>query len=236
MDASKVLAPVMPAAPRPYVGRLAQPFVTGLLAFLPLAITLIIVSWVVVLVHDLVGPASPFGRVLRSVGLSFVACEIIAYVIGLVGTLAAIYAVGVLAERRIGLRYQRAMEGALQNLPLVSTVYDASKQLTSMLDRNKEDAKSMTPVLCRFGGPGSTATLALMPTPETVHIEGHEYKIVIIPTAPVPFGGALFCVPADNVTTAPCSFDGMLHVFMSMGASAPEHLGSRRDAAAPRDA
>lgn len=236
MHASKVVASGSPAGPRSYPGRLAQPFVTGLLAFLPLALTLIVLSWVVVLLHDLVGPASPFGKALRTVGLSFVACEVIAYMIGLAGTLVTIYAVGVLAERRIGLRYQRAMETALANLPLVSTVYDASKQLTSMLDRTNEDAKSMTPVMCRFGGPGSAATPALMPTPETVHIEGHDYKIVIIPTAPVPFGGALFCVPVDQVTPAPCSFEGMVHVFMSLGASAPEHLGSPPTSATPRGA
>lgn len=201
--------------------------------FLPLALTAIIVSWVVVLVHDLVGPSSPFGSVLRSVGLSLGACDMVAYLIGLAVTIVVIYAVGFLVEHRVGLRYQRALELAVQHLPLVSTVYDASKQLTSMLDRDKEAAKSMTPVVCRFGGPGSATTLALMPTPESVYLEGREFKVVIIPTAPVPFGGALFCVPAEHVTPAPCSFEGMLHVFMSMGASAPEHLGSPPSKPAP---
>jgi uncharacterized membrane protein len=211
--------------------RISQPFITGVLGFLPLALTLAVLAWVVVFLHDLVGPSSAFGKILGTIGLNFVTCEVIAYVAGLAGTLALVYLFGVLVESGMGHRYQYAIEGALHRVPLVSTIYDASKQLTSMFDRNDEDVKAMTPVLCSFGGEGGTAALALMPNPKPVRINGRDYQVVIIPTAPVPFGGALLLVPANCVKPAGCNIEGLINIFMSMGASAPNYLGAPLDAA-----
>ncbi len=86
----------------------------------------------------------------------------------------------------------------------------------------------MTPVLCRFGADGGTLTLALLPSQRPVCIEGRDYHVVIIPTAPVPFGGALLCVPAECVSPAGCTIDGLISIYMSMGVSAPDYLGSGR--------
>ena len=52
--------------------------------------------------------------------------------------------------------------------------------------------------------------------------------MVIIPTAPVPFGGALLFVPADNIVPADMSVDAMMSIYLSMGISAPEHLPTGR--------
>ena len=209
--------------------RISRPFITGVLGFLPLALTLAVLAWVVVFLHDIVGPKSAFGRILASAGLSLVTCELIAYIVGLVGTLVVVYTFGMLVESGLGNHYQCAIEGALHRVPVVSTVYDASKQLTSMFDRKNEDVKAMAPVLCSFGGVGGPAMLALMPSPTPVRIGGHDYHVVIVPTAPVPIGGALLCVPVDCVQPAGCNFDGLVNVFMSMGASAPNYLGTPAD-------
>ena len=58
--------------------RISQPLITGVLGFLPLALTLAVLAWVVVFLHDLVGPSSAFGKILGTIGLNFVACEVIA--------------------------------------------------------------------------------------------------------------------------------------------------------------
>ncbi|MCO6459115.1 MAG: DUF502 domain-containing protein [Pirellulaceae bacterium] len=220
-------------APQPgFSQRLGRPLITGLLCFLPAALTLAVISWVVVFLHDLVGPSSPFGRIMVSVGLNFVTCEVIAWSVGVLGTLVAIYGLGALIESGAGNRYQRFMEGALNRVPLVNTIYDASKQLTSLFDRKKDTVQAMTPVLCTFGADGGAATLGLLPSPRPIRIGDRDYYVVLIPTAPVPFGGALLCLPVEHVRPAGCSFDGMVNVFMSMGVSAPDHLGSPPSAAA----
>jgi len=50
---------------------------------------------------------------------------------------------------------------------------------------------------------------------------------VIVPTAPVPFGGGLLFVPVEQVVPAGMSVDAMMSVYLSMGVSLPEHLRSR---------
>ncbi len=206
--------------------RLMQTFVTGVIGILPLAIMLAILVWLINLLHDLAGPTSICGRVMRSVGMSIVACDVTAYLIGLIGALLAVYGLGVLVERGIGRRWGRAMDDALVHIPVLGTVYDASKQMTSVFDRKQDAKQSMTPVMCFLGVEGGVASPALMPTPELVRLGETEYHVVMIPTAPVPFGGALLCVKKEWVTPANCGFDELVGIYMSMGVTAPRCLGS----------
>ena len=79
--------------------------------------------------------------------------------------------------------------------------------------------------MCHFGGKGSsTAVLALLTSPKPIHMNGFDYYSVMIPTAPVPFGGAILYVPVDWVESADMSFDGLLNVYMSMGVTSAEYL------------
>jgi len=64
-----------------------------------------------------------------------------------------------------------------------------------------------------------------------VQVQGRDYQMVIIPTAPVPFGGALLFVPADNIVPAEMSVDAMMSIYLSMGISAPEHMATAKRAA-----
>jgi uncharacterized membrane protein len=202
-----------------------QTLVTGVFAILPLALTIAVVAWITRFLHDLVGPESMCGSVLRSIGMTVTACDVTAYLLGLVGAVLMVYGLGTLIERRIGQRWRTAMDGALQRIPVVSTLYDASKSLTSVFDRRQDSLQGMSPVVCRFGGDSSVLIPALMPTADLVRVGGQEYHVVVMPTAPVPFGGALVCVRADWVTPAECSFDEMVGIYMSMGTSAPRCLG-----------
>jgi uncharacterized membrane protein len=200
-------------------------FISGVLAILPLALTLAALAWVIVLLHDMVGPASPFGNMLRSVGMSVVACEITAYVIGLVGTVLLVFCVGLLVQRGVGRRWRQYLHKRMQRIPVLGTLYDASKQVTSIFDRNPDKLGGMTPVICYFGDDLSAATPALLPTSETIRLGDIDYHIVIVPSAPFPLGGALLCVKADWVKPARCGLEEMLGVYVSMGVSAPRCLG-----------
>jgi uncharacterized membrane protein len=214
--------------------RITQTFLTGAVAILPLALTVAILTWITSFVHDLAGPHSMCGRVLRSIGLSVVACDVTAYVIGLIAALAMIHLLGVALETGAVRRWGRTMEGALQQVPVLGTVYDASKQVTSIFDRTPDSKQNMTPVICYFGE--GAWTPALMPTQEIVHVDGHDYRVVLIPTAPVPFGGALLCVKAEWVKPAECGFEELVGIYMSMGVTVPRCLGTKNDQAPERTA
>jgi uncharacterized membrane protein len=84
----------------------------------------------------------------------------------------------------------------------------------------------MRPVWCFFGGEGGAAVLALLPTPERILLEGRPYHVVLVPTAPVPFGGGLFFVPIEWIKAAPFGVEGLTSIYVSMGISAPQYFSA----------
>jgi uncharacterized membrane protein len=204
-----------------FANNIKHTLVTGFFAILPLALMVAVLIWVMNFLQGLVGPQSACGRMFRSIGMTVTACEWMGYVFGAVGAVLLVYFLGLLIEHRIGKQWNKTIDNALQQIPLVGTVYDASKNLTSVFDRRDDALQRMMPVMCCFGGDSSVAIPCLMPTPELIQFGGVEYHIVVIPTAPVPFGGALVCVRREWVKPAECSLDELIGIYMSMGSSAP---------------
>ena len=67
--------------------------------------------------------------------------------------------------------------------------------------------------------------LALLVSPERFSINGKDYHIVVVPTSPVPVGGGLLFVPADQVQPAGVSIEAVLSIYVSMGIAATQFLG-----------
>ena len=82
----------------------------------------------------------------------------------------------------------------------------------------------MSAVFCFFGSETGTGVLAFLVSPDKYRIGDMDYHIVIIPTAPVPFGGAMVFVPVKNVRPADISVDGVMSIYLSMGVSAPQYF------------
>jgi len=158
--------------------------------------------------------------------MTVTACELTAYFLGLIGVVLLVFAIGAFIEKPLPSRWNMAVDGAMQRVPVLSTLYEASKNLTNIFNRSEDSAQGMTPVMCYFGQDRGLVIPALLPTRDLVRLGSADYHIVLIPTAPVPFfGGALICVKAENVEPAKCTIDELVGVYMSMGASAPVILG-----------
>ncbi len=204
------------------MGRITRVFLAGLLALLPLILTVAVTGWVVSILNDYVGPTSSFGRVLVSLGIGVGAQSFAPYVIGLLALLLAIYILGLLFESRIGDVLSDIMDRAVRRIPIIGSVYDMSKRFTSIVDtKNGGDLKSMTPVWCFFGGEPGAAVLALLPSPKPVAIGAHEYVGILVPSAPVPVGGALIYVPKSWLRPAEGGVDELMSVYVSMGVTPP---------------
>lgn len=205
--------------------KLAQPFIAGLLALFPILLTLGIVIWLGSLIHDFIGPDSVVGKGLLKFGLTFGTSELTAYIIGLATVLGLIFFLGLLIEAGMKRRWQSFTDFMLNRVPLVNTIYNGAKKLTQMVEpRDPSEMQSMTAVMCNFGGGKGTAIPAFMPTPEIFEINGTRYHAIMVPTAPVPFGGAIICVPEEWVAPMDCGIDGLLNVYISMGVTLPEHF------------
>jgi uncharacterized membrane protein len=205
--------------------RAVRCFVAGVLAILPVAITVAVVAWVGGLLRQLIGPGTVIGAGLRRLGLEFASNDTAAYFLGVVIVLAVIFGIGVAVESGARGLIQRLSDAVLQRIPLVGGVYGTSKQVVGMLGR-KDDAaiKGMRPVFCSFGQEAGAGFLALLVSPQRYRLSGRDYHIVIVPTSPVPIGGGLVFVPADVVQPTSLSVEALMSIYVSMGITAGQFL------------
>lgn len=208
---------------------LSKIFVTGALAALPLAATVLIIVWGVRLVADWLGPGSLVGGLLLSLGLGLSASELVNYLIGLTIVLLAIFLLGVLVDTRLRTVLAGMTNRVVQRIPVVRSVYDTVRRFVELVSqRDSEGLRSMRPIWLHFGGVGGAAVLGLLSNSEPVRIEGREYLAVLVPTAPVPVGGGLLYVPVDWVTDAEVGVEGLTSIYVSMGMTSQQHLGANR--------
>lgn len=208
------------------MSRITRVFLAGFLALLPLMLTIVVTGWVVSLLNTYIGPSSGFGRILVSLGIGVGASSFAPYIIGLLVLLVAIYGLGLVFESRIGDWVSELLDRFVRRIPVVSSVYDLSKRFTSIVDAKEGgDLKSMSPVWCFFGGEPGAAVLALLPSPKPVLIGKEEYVGILVPSAPVPVGGALIYVPQGWIRPAEGGVDELMSVYVSMGVTPPRSAG-----------
>jgi uncharacterized membrane protein len=204
------------------MGKIGRIFLTGLLAALPLLLTIFVTAWLLSLINRYLGPSSAFGALLGSLGFGSGASELVSYLIGLALILGAIFALGLLVHSRLGAWMAQILDGIIRRVPLVSNVYDMASRFVSIVDTGKGDSlRSMSPAWCYFGGKPGAAVLALLPSRTPISLGGEDYLGVLIPSAPVPFGGALIYVPAAWIEPAEGGIDELMSVYVSMGITPP---------------
>jgi uncharacterized membrane protein len=213
---------------RPFTATLrlvGQCFLAGVFAILPLAITVAIVIWAATFIGQAIGPDTLVGKAIGSFGLQVTSDSTLAYLLGWTIVLGVIFGLGVLVQMGAKRFVSDRLGGLIARVPLIGGLYGTASQLVGMLDKQqKSDLKGMTVVYCVFGQETGAAFLALMPTPEKFRIGQVDYRAVLIPTAPVPFGGSLLFVPADSVHPADLSVDAFMSIYVSMGVTGPQFL------------
>ncbi len=205
--------------------RVARTFLAGLLAVLPLVITVAIIAWVAGIVHQFLGPRTLFGDGLTGLGSNFVNNDTVAYLIGGLLALGCVWLLGIVVEAGAKNFIQRVFDAAMKRIPIVGSIYGTSKQLVTLFDKkDPEKLQGMKAVFCFFGEKTGAGLLALLVSPEKFTINGRAFHIVIVPTAPVPVGGGLFFVPVEMVQPTDVSVEGLMSIYVSMGVSAPQFL------------
>lgn len=202
-------------------------FITGLLAALPLAATVLIFAWVGSLLVGWLGPGSAFGGFLTALGFGVGGSELIGYLVGAVIMVIAVFVLGVLVENGVQRGLARLLDRVLARIPLVKSVYGLARRMVDLLRQRGDDdgtLRSMRPVWCHFGGPGGAAALALLSNAEPVLIDDRRCLAVLVPTAPVPIGGGLLWVPEHWVTPAEVGIEAVTSIYVSMGVTSSQFL------------
>ena len=199
-------------------------FITGLLVWLPVAITVWVLLWVVGLLDSVyhallvtfeaVLPApliEPLARLGKVRGLGFV----------LVGV--AIFLTGVFVANIFGQWWVRQWDRLMYNIPIVKSIYSSVKQVSDTLFSSSGNAFREA-VLVQYPREGSwtVAFVTGRPGGEVAHhLAPEDFLSLYVPTTPNPTSGFFLMVPKADVIKLHMSVDEALKYIISMGVVAP---------------
>ncbi len=205
--------------------RLFRLFVTGLLVLLPLIITVAVVIWLGQFIFAYAGPGSYLGRAIISLGFGLTPSITLAYIMGLFIVVISVLILGYLVEsgaRPLMIGY---VETLLDRIPIVSQILELTKRVVGVFSQDQtNNLRDMQPVWCFFGGEKGAAVFCLKPSGEPVDVNGERRVGILIPSAPVPIGGALVYVPEHWVEPADGGVETLMNVYISMGVVPPPDI------------
>lgn len=207
--------------------KIAGLFLTGLLFLLPLILTVVALAWVLGQLGAVFGPDTFLGGLIASLGRLVTlgaASAATGFWFGLLVIVAGITFLGALVQSGAKGLLETWVDGLLSRLPVVGKLYQPFAQLVrTMGGDSKEEMASMSVVTARFGD--GAEVLALLASPEIFDVGNGPARLILIPTAPVPIGGALLFVPVANVRVVPgMKFDDLAKFYITMGTVAPPAL------------
>ena len=191
-------------------------FITGLLIWVPLAIT----AWVLSLI------AEAADQSLRLLPNSVHPHQLLGFDIpgaGVVLTLLIILTTGLLAANFIGQRLVGWWEQLLARIPVVSSIYNSVKQVSDTLFSSSGNAFRKA-LLIQYPRQGTwtIAFLTGVPGGDVVnHLQG-DYVSVYVPTTPNPTSGFFLMLPRSEVIELNMDVDVALKYIISMGVVAPQ--------------
>lgn len=200
-------------------------FVTGLLIWIPLAITFWVLNLIVTTMDQtlLLLPEAVQPRVL--IGWHIPG-------LGLLLSLLIVLLTGLLAGNIIGQRLVQVWEGMLARIPVVKSIYNGVKQVSDTLLSSSGQAFRKA-LLVQYPREGSWTIAFLTGTPGgdvANHLEG-DYVSVYVPTTPNPTSGFFLMLPRSDVVELDMSVDAALKYVVSMGVAPP--LPARRAGSRP---
>ncbi|MCG6952167.1 MAG: DUF502 domain-containing protein [Betaproteobacteria bacterium] len=197
-------------------------FITGLLIWVPLVITI----WVLLLVVDTLDqtllllpldwrPEHWLGVHVRGMGV--------------VLTVVIVFVTGVLAANFIGQRLVRIWNGLLHRIPFFSSVYSSVKQVSDTLFSSQGEAFRKA-LLVQWPRPGMWTIAFLTGVPGgdvATHLQG-DFVSIYVPTTPNPTGGYFVMLPRADVIELDMSVDDAFKIVISMGVVVPDGNESER--------
>jgi uncharacterized membrane protein len=195
--------------------------ITGLLIWIPLAITIWVLELIVstmdqtlLLLPPQYQPQALFGYQIPGVGALL--------------TVVIVFVTGALASNILGQRLLAFWESLLGRIPVVKTIYNGVKKLSDTLFAPGGQAFSKA-LLVQYPRQGSWTIAFLTGRPGgdvANHLRG-EYLSVYVPTTPNPTSGFFLMMPKADVIELDMSVDEALKYVISMGVVAPEAPGAR---------
>lgn len=204
--------------------RFFGPLLTGLVFLAPVILTIVLLQFVFGYFIAALGPDSLVGGALYSIGLFLSGSPVFAFLFGIGAALALVWGLGLVIQTQARERIEAAFDDILGRLPVVGAIYRPMAQVVRMIGSTQSgEMKGMAVVSVRFGD--STEILGLLTTPEIFDTGDGPRHLIMLPTAPVPVGGALVFIATDKVRMVPeLGVDDLAKFYVSMGAITPKKM------------
>ena len=190
-------------------------FITGLLIWVPLAITAWVLALIVrtmdqtlLLLPEAIRPEHLLGVYVPGIGV--------------IATLLVVFLTGLVTANIIGQRLLRFWEGVLSRIPVVKSVYYSVKQVSDTLFSSSGEAFRKA-LLVQYPREGvwTIAFQTGQPGGDVVNYLDGEFVSIYVPTTPNPTSGFFLMLPRKDVIELDMSVDEALKYIISMGVVAP---------------
>lgn len=190
-------------------------FITGLLIWIPLSITLMVLAWIVGTLDTIIEwlPAALQPRNLFGFNIPG---------IGVLVTLLIVLSTGLVGANVLGQRLVRFWEAVLARIPVVKSIYYSVKQVSDTLfSSNGQAFRKALLVQYPREGVWTIAFLTGIPGGDAARHLGNDYLSVYVPTTPNPTSGFFLIMRKAEVVELDMSVDDALKYIISMGVVAP---------------
>jgi uncharacterized membrane protein len=194
--------------------------ITGLLIWVPLVITLWVLSVIVGTMDQTLSllpeqwrPHALLGRDIPGLGV--------------VLTLVVILLTGLLTRNFLGQRLVVVWEAAVGRIPIVRSIYSSVKQVSdTVLSPTGQAFRKALLVQYPRAGSWTIAFQTGTPAAEVRRLVGEEMVSVYVPTTPNPTSGFFLMMPRVDVIELEMSVDAALKYVVSMGVVAPNGVAA----------
>lgn len=184
---------------------------TGLVVWIPIIVTFVVLRFIVDLLDKSIAllphayrPEQLFGVQLPGFGVIF--------------SLLLLLFTGLIVTNFLGQRFMRWSEAILDRIPLVRSIYSATKQVMETVFSSNSEAfrsvllveyprKGLWTIAFQTGGVGQ----------EVSEKTGEEMLSIFVPTTPNPTSGFLMMIPKSEVKPLSMSIDDALKLIISLG-------------------
>ena len=191
--------------------RIRNYFITGVLVLIPIRITVYLTIFLIKISSKLIPQAINPDRFLpyEIPGLEILIALIL---ITLVGWLSLTF---------IGKRLVSLLEGILNRIPILRTIYSSAEQLIENFSQDKKNKKSVVLVQYPRQGIWAVGFATKENTGEIKKRVGEEIINVFVPTTPNPTSGFLLMFPKKEVIYLDLSFEEASKFIVSAGSTNP---------------
>lgn len=203
--------------------------VAGLIIWLPLLATVLVVRVLVGLVDRTLLLLPPAWRPEALVGFHIPGLGLVLALLILLGT-------GLLAANLVGRRVVEAWDRLVHRIPLVRSIYSGAKQVAETVFA--DGSTSFKRVLLVEYPRKGVWSLCFQTSSDLEEIQSRtarEVACVFVPTTPNPTSGFILFVPRDELVPLDMSVDEGLRMIISLGVAVPRWQGRAEAAKAAAD-